>query len=234
MLTAILHGKAGRVALDGRSVSWREVFRQREDLLTAVLFGRMPYLSDEAQANVTSLLLGPDIAAALGPLDDIVFWPKLEKEGRSFVEPDVVIEYPRCRVLVEVKPPAGGKQSLPQWREELQAFLAQENDPKQTVLLALGNNPAQWKSWAATLEAEFTDLSVRVVGREWRDLHLGLLAHKPLLQLRDARVYEEWLQAFSLFGMNVQPLPFTDLLASVGKIGDLRSALHTLECWPSL
>ncbi|TFF41665.1 hypothetical protein [Pseudomonas sp. RIT623] len=233
MLTAILHGKAGRVGLDGQSLSWREVFRRREDLLSAVLFGRMPYLSDQAQAHFATLLLGQEIAQALGPLEDIAFWPKLGKEGAGFVEPDVVIEYTQHRILVEVKPPAGGKQSLAQWRVELQALYLQDDDSKQTVLLALGNNPARWKQWVATLQSEYADRQLRVVCREWKALHKDLVAHSTRSQGRDARVYDEWLQAFRLFGMSVEALPFRDLLAPALRLGDLHCALDALRCWPA-
>lgn len=77
MLTAVLHGKAGRVEIDGHMVSWRELFRKREDLLTGVLFGRLSYLTDDAHGQVLSLMLGSDIACTLGALEAIEFWPKL-------------------------------------------------------------------------------------------------------------------------------------------------------------
>ncbi|MDE0565576.1 MULTISPECIES: hypothetical protein [Shewanella] len=42
MLQAIIHGKAGRIDGDkGQSISWREVFKGREDLMTAAVFGRV-------------------------------------------------------------------------------------------------------------------------------------------------------------------------------------------------
>ena len=48
MLNAIIYGKAGRMGWDGQkeSLSWRQVFQTREDLLTATFFERFSYLSD--------------------------------------------------------------------------------------------------------------------------------------------------------------------------------------------
>lgn len=42
MLQAILHGKARRIGGRlGQSISWCEVFKGREDLMTAAVFGRV-------------------------------------------------------------------------------------------------------------------------------------------------------------------------------------------------
>ena len=47
MLNAIIHSKAGRIELDHdeKSPSWRQLYKKREDLLTAAFFSRFTYLS---------------------------------------------------------------------------------------------------------------------------------------------------------------------------------------------
>lgn len=73
MLHAVLHGKAGRVTADGEDQSWRELFRNREDLLTATFFGRLRYLSEEGEKKVLALLVGEKLADAFGPVREIIF-----------------------------------------------------------------------------------------------------------------------------------------------------------------
>ncbi|WP_152986159.1 hypothetical protein [Burkholderia sp. lig30] len=98
MLKAILHGKAGRAVLAGGvEQSWREIFRQREDLLTAAFLGRLAYLSDVGKQRVLKLLT-PGFTESLGPMKSISFWPRLTGHAkRSFVEPDVLINYENNR-----------------------------------------------------------------------------------------------------------------------------------------
>ena len=71
MLQAICHSKAGRVATadtscpDAETISWRKLFRTREDLLTAMFFGRLAYLSDKTLSHVMALLLNAEAADEL-------------------------------------------------------------------------------------------------------------------------------------------------------------------------
>ena len=128
MLQAICHSKAGRVATadtscpDAESISWRKLFRTREDLLTAMFFGRLAYLSDKTLNHVMALLLNAEAADELGCWQGIDYWPSLRRKSGQRVEPDVLMRFENALVLVEVKPPAGNDQSCAQWRRQLQAL----------------------------------------------------------------------------------------------------------------
>lgn len=235
MLTAVLHGKAGRVEVEGRAIGWRELFRQREDLLTGVLFGRLPYLSDGAQEQFLTLLLGAEIASELGTLQEITFWPKLRAgKYRGFVEPDVLMDYPNHQLLVEVKPPYSGSQRLEQWRAEVRALQQEDGDPKPIVLLALGRNPNHSSDMATSLQSEFSAVRLRVVCREWQEVMKGLTAILASADTRGAHIIEDWLQAFGLFGMTNECAPFIDLLPLAESNGRLLSALDSLKGWRSV
>lgn len=235
MLTAILHGKAGRVEVDGHVLSWRELFRKREDLLTSVLFGRMPYLSEAVQAAFLRALLGTEYADELGRLSGIEFWPKLsEGEARRYVEPDVLIEYPRHRLLIEVKPPFGGSQNTAQWRAEVEALHRQDDEPKPIILLALGQNHGRWRDWAEALEQEFSLIALRVVCLDWADLLRRLGPVQDLADARDQYVLRDWHEAFRLFGMVDDTLPFEELLPLCQAGQGIREQLNILQGWTSI
>lgn len=232
MLTAILHGKAGCIDIGGRSISWRSLFRKREDLLTSVLFGRMPYLSSRTHDAFLSALLGQELAGGLGQLRDIQFWPRLgEAEGRRYVEPDVLIEYLSHRLLIEVKPPFGGIQTLGQWRAEVRALHRQGYEPKNIILLALGRNQSEWQGLANKLEHEFSATALRVVCLEWPELLRRLNLIRDLADIRDERIFQDWFEAFRLFGMVKDTAPFSDLLALCEASQDLSSHFEFIRCW---
>ena len=214
MLTTIVHGKAGRVQLPGSdsSLSWREVFRRNEDLLTGVLIGRLRFLSSTSLCRVMTLLLGPIHASALGELEEIEFWPKFDKlERRSWVEPDVLMRFADAWVLVEVKPPFGGNQSVDQWRDEVEALIAEgeEGDidiPDVLHFLALGNTNRSDGEVEMPLVDAVDDKVITVHCREWD----GLFRETPILadesKGADRAVFLDWLDAFYLFGLVEQPV----------------------------
>jgi len=221
MLHAIIHGKAGRIASATElEQSWRDLFRQREDLLTSVFFSRLRYLSEVGERSVLSMLLGVDKEHDIGLIEEIVFWPKFQGyEGRRFVEPDVLIECEKATLLVEVKAPSGSVQELKQWRAELESLIQERclnrSDSEEfhpIYFVALGRNSVEWRDWKVQLEAEFSKVGLIVNAVEWE--HVAEQIHKffESEKTRDKVIYRDWLDAFSLFGLTARPLPFSDLL----------------------
>lgn len=226
MLKAILHGKAGRVVLaEGLEQSWREIFRQREDLLTATFFGRLAYLSDAGKQRVLKLL-APGLKESPGSIESISFWPRLTGDTRrQFVEPDVLINCEYAAFLIEVKPPFGGQQSFEQWKAEIESLVLQKekegsewNIPDKICFVALGRNAKDWKATAITLESEYADDNLSIHANEWDVINHGIAALLEAEEGQDRFVYSDWIEAFSLFGLIDRPAPFDDLLPLASKI----------------
>lgn len=219
MLKAILEGKAGRVEMeDGSLQSWREVFRKREDLLTAVFFGRFRYLSVEGQQKVLKLLIGQVLAIAAGQILEIDFWPKLPLENRRHVEPDVVIECDNATILIEVKPPFGGDQFAGQWKAEIRSLIndrssdnARGESMKKIHFVALGRNFSGWQAIARKLETDFGNYSLSVHAMEWEKVRDPISKMLELENGHDRAIFDDWMQAFDLFGMKRKLLPFTEM-----------------------
>lgn len=227
MLKAILNGKAGRVNIgDDLDQSWQEVFRRREDLLTAAFFGRIRYLSLNGERNVLSLLTPPSLKTHPGAIEDISFWPKLTGiPNRNFVEPDVLIRCENALLLIEVKPPFGGQQLTQQWENEIKSLVLQTHKdnaewdvPKHIYFVALGNNAPNWRDVAKELQEEYTDYGLIVHAMEWAAINHGIAQLLDVEEGRDRMVYSDWLEAFALFGLVERPLPFSDLLPLREKI----------------
>lgn len=227
MLTAIIHGKAGRIQLQGEEtrVRWREIFQRSEDLLTSVFFSRLRYLSPESICRVMALLVGDQAATELGELQHIEFWPRLEgANDRSWVEPDVRIHFARASVVIEVKPPFGGAQRIEQWRAQIQA-LAQEwteedDAPLHFYYVALGNNTPQEDAAMKIdfgVEYAFTPILRQA---EWHQIVLALRSLHVHATPSDRAVFDDWHKAFVLFGIPVQPaFQWSDLLAWADRCG---------------
>jgi hypothetical protein len=59
---AITRSKAGRIStVSGkRSECWKDIYQQREELMTAAVFSRFAYLSEELQNQILSAWFGID------------------------------------------------------------------------------------------------------------------------------------------------------------------------------
>jgi hypothetical protein len=200
MLQAVLRNKAGRVEHQGQSFRWRELFKRNEDLLTATVFGRLPYLSDDAFKAVLNLLIGSEQAVQLSPFVTIDLWPRLtEWEERGYVEPDVILRFERELVMIEVKPPFGGSQSHDQWQAQMKALDVETEYQgyERIYFVALGNTLRTSLAIAADLPR-----FVPMTQLEWADIR-RLLQDESLFSAcrQDAAIRQDWLEAFRLFGM---------------------------------
>lgn len=224
MLRAILHGKAGRVDGGDRAAkSWRELFKEREDLLTSVFFGRLQFLSVSMQQSVLGLLVGERESREAGAVQEIEFWPRLlAGKNRSHVEPDVLIHCEHVTLMVEVKPPFGGEQYELQWLRELDALaLEKEHDNEEIMdvvrFVALGRNFKGWQAAAERIASQDYAFELSIHAREWELLAFQLKGLSGIGTAIDDRVLDEWGHAFQLFGV-AESVPSFSSLSSLPRL----------------
>lgn len=218
MLAAVLHGKAGRISIDGEDRSWREVFRQREDLLTATIFERFPYLSEQGESDFLNIFLPKEHVDKLGDYQEIIFWSKLKGiKERRHVEPDVIINYENALILIEVKPPFAGQQNPDQWRNEITALLNDDewDIPEKVYFISLGGNSKISQSIRQQVEQEYVDEEVLISLMSWEKLQHEIAELHNNTTNRDNRIYTDWLSSLALFGLTERPKPFSDMLQIV-------------------
>lgn len=239
MLTAIAKGKAGRISIPGSevSVSWRDVFRRREDLMTAAFFGRMRYLSDNGINRVLGILIGQEAADSLGTILNVEFWPHLTGlTDRSWVEPDVLLQFESGLLLIEVKPPFGGGQYLKQWQAEVHSLVEECRNgeritPDVVHFLALGRN--DWTAGKHQPEDFDTGgcFELFIHTREWETILAAIPTWTYECLRTDAAVFEDWMLAFELFGLHDELIvSWDDLLER--PLPEL--SLAPLTWWPTL
>lgn len=226
MLKAILHGKAGRLyeSSHGERVSWRKLFQLREDLLTAAIFSRWAYLSSKTQNILMRQWFGvnADCEFDFSTLVDIHFWPQYdlsEVDGRSFVEPDVLIQFDDFDVLIEVKPPLGGDQYLEQWRSEIAGYFnSNENEGKPLLFLAVGRLdkvPEIWRE--AIMKVDDGREPVIINAIKWKSVAESIfyLIDGGGLSMQDNRVLADMLTALELYGVRGHDYKWKDFSANV-------------------
>jgi hypothetical protein len=228
MLHAIVHGKAGRIRDGERSIAWHEVFRTHEDPLTAALFGRFRYLNPVRQSDFLRSVTGREWR--WGSLVDLHFWPRFELDGGS-VEPDVLLEFDYGVLIVEVKPPHRGRQTLHQWRRQVRGYLLDQDhaDPC-LLLLAIGRNETEGDTELTVSLGKGLTRTVLVVQRNWTSVHDALYALSPP-DLHEACVVNDMLSALSLYGVS-PGVPEWGRLSEVAGKG-LGRAPELATAWPA-
>lgn len=189
MLNAILNSKAGRLSTDDeRSIRWRELFKDSEDLVTATVLERLSYLSPEvAWRLLVDAASGQLPAYRVAELVDVEFWPMWEVDDRKRgVEPDAFLSLklgdPTRHIHIILEAKHGGAQRANQWAAEIGAWkesVASEDErlPDLLVLLAIEGNVAGWEredqlqAFFERMRKQHADLpELRVVMIEWKDI----------------------------------------------------------------
>jgi len=214
MLKAILHGKAGRVeANKGESVSWSSLFKAREDLLTSTVFERFAYLSDAVQIDFIKYCFKAAYGIApvnFGSFESITYWPRYTHEhedGINQVEPDLVLNFEECNIIVEVKPPDGGDQYQWQWQKEIESFLQSDNkDEKPLYFLAIGRiedvNAKQWSKHLLQVN-QFGRLK-GIAALKWSvvtEYIIYVLSTNDRIPKQENRILNDILEGLSLYGL---------------------------------
>lgn len=216
MLNAIIHGKAGRIHIekDTDSLSWSQLYKQREDLLTAAFFSRFTYLSGLLQHRLLKGWLGG--VGDFTEFKNAEFWPRYDlpdDETRDFVEPDLLLRFEDCDVLVEVKPPQGGMQYQEQWENEIAGYFAQDGETRPLYFLAIGRVGKVLELMDVEAILEKHDLLKVLKSIEWKPIahELYQLQRSQKLDAQDRRVVEDMLQALELYGIRAYELKWSDL-----------------------
>lgn len=227
MLKAIIHSKAGRIDNHNQdSIRWSEAFKHYEDLLTAAFFGRFAYLSEPVQnlLLLTWFKNQPTGNQYFYGFKDIKFWPNFKKVCDQRVEPDILMQFEHCNIIIEVKPPQGGDQYFAQWKNEVDAFLNQpEHSDKPLHFLAIGrikqDEAADWfNALKLHTQGQYPDKLELTSALKWQPVTntviKALSGTKLKISRIDERVLKDMLQALKLYGLNITSYDWNDLSGS--------------------
>ncbi|WP_100913673.1 hypothetical protein [Pseudoalteromonas spongiae] len=247
MLTAILNNKAGRIEQGGESLPWRDVFKTYEDLLTATVFERFNYLSQNTQNQFISFLLEGTLDKStldLGRLINIEYWPRfsIENNSQSSVEPDLILCFENANVLIEVKPPSGGGQYYAQWEREVSALKNNSRyTNKKLYFVALGGvNEAIHNDELTKLKGKFSDFITHANILNWQQVASFLLNDCEGCDERDTRIINDIIAAIGLYGVNTLNLNWQQLQSHSFKVLSLQhnnfqhAVKNTLKDWQPL
>ncbi len=225
MLQAILSNKARKTSdSDMESIRWGDAFKEYEDLLTAAVFGRFSYLSSKVQDHLLKSWLDPK--EDFSKLESITFWPRytLNKEDKdSSVEPDLVLDFPKFSLVVEVKKKKHNVQTLEQWRSQINAFIQSNNQGYKSVyFLAIGGMTKNNEHFPREIALELEHKLLGVKSINWQPLTNSLISLRDLkiVNSQDSYIIADIINALKFHGLKasyfkweplIQAHPFANL-----------------------
>lgn len=182
MLNAVLAGKKRGTGLHSQQMAL-ESAEGAEDVLTASVFERLSYLSED----LLSLVLGDLLGEPFGPLQRIDYWPSWYLADGTRVEPDVLLQGSEYALLVEAKRYDNVRQQqATQLAKELLAGWQQKVLTAPCVLLTLGGLNDYSEAGRQRLLAELLALlpagsaaRFKLICVSWQQLYQALEAHLP-------------------------------------------------------
>lgn len=251
MLKAITHSKAGRVSHnDQKSIRWGDLYKQHEDLMTAAVLGRFAYLSEPVQNRILSSWFSTSIfedsifkntsfenntneeGQSFFGFKEILFWPKYRLEDGRQVEPDVLLVFEHCHILIEIKPPQGGDQYFEQWQREVQAFLYNDDSQLPLHFLAIGRiSKPNSMAWFSQLKTEHNQLD-KTAALFWQDATntiSELVRNTTNLLKTDQRILADILDALALYGLHTHNFDWSDLITITKPKADSKKRSLSLQ-----
>ncbi|MHA6606037.1 hypothetical protein [Photobacterium damselae] len=237
MLQAIVSNKSGRIEINGENLSIWQLYKDREDMLTATVISRLGYLSDLALQEVMQFIFSSS-SNDFSQLDDIEFWPRFESSFQQYVEPDVICHFPWGIVVIEAKRPMeDGIQYAEQWRNELEA-LPSEYKEGEIYFLALGGSTTNYtvekrRLDTLLLNSRFdTPRPTMMAHLTWETLAKFLVqtADNNEWSRSDVRIVNDILAALHLYGVNTSSFTLDSLASQHFTISN--SSLNYFKAMP--
>lgn len=221
MLNAILNSKSGRLHADsGEKISWRKLFRENEDLVTATVIERFSYMNPaEVWRILSSAAKGQLPRYRVAEITKIEFWPLWPHEERQKgVEPDVFIEFslgdPARLVHVIVEAKHGAHQLHNQLMVEIESWYqslaeADSHLPEQIYILALGGSsghidPAKFHRSVRTKMPLVPFSGLVSIG--WDELAKAV-SEARATALQEGRILADIEESLALFGYRHRTVP---------------------------
>lgn len=211
MLRAILGNKSGRISIGKESISVREVYKDREDMLTAAIVSRISYLSDDTLNHLFgSIFTSSSLNFAL--LNEVEFWPNFTSSIQQRVEPDVILHFDWGILVIEAKRPHNSHQYAEQWIKELES-LPSDYREGEIYFLSLGGSAANNISELArfdTLIPTYGNVSIPhptiMAYQTWEELVNYLQRSKDSgdLSRSDESIISDMIEALELYHVHAE------------------------------